>query len=264
MIQKSTVLWVLVLIFCQCSNEVENSGTGGSSNRSIGITVQSPLLQWQGTINTNNSNLTGLYLEDAVLVKPDGIFLQGAENIAAFYGEQHLTIDTAISLAVLEVDHQRGDFEYEIIGFTDSTYQAFRQLVIWQAEGDQKKRSLEFTAPYLSASDYEEAIATRRAEWIKMCNQHDATVLVEKLYAPNALYYNHKPMVVGRQAIIEEYDYMNNPEYELNLSPLVIEAVNENIVFELGQCSGSYGGKYVLIWQKNAAGEWYVLLDSNL
>ena len=70
-------------------------------------------------------------------------------------------------------------------------------------------------------------------------------------------------MVVGRENLIPLYSYMNNPNYELTLHPISVEAVSETLVLEIGQCKGSYGGKYILIWQKTTEG-WQVLFDANL
>ena len=56
---------------------------------------------------------------------------------------------------------------------------------------------------------------------------------------------------------------MNNPKYSLNLTPIVLELVNERIAIEIGQCSGSYNGKYVLVWEKTKDGQWKVLFDAN-
>jgi hypothetical protein len=55
---------------------------------------------------------------------------------------------------------------------------------------------------------------------------------------------------------------MNNPTYQLTLTPIAVEAAGKDIAFEIGQCSGSYGGKYILVWQK-IGNNWKVLFDSN-
>jgi ketosteroid isomerase-like protein len=107
-------------------------------------------------------------------------------------------------------------------------------------------------------------IDKRRMEWMEICNQNDASKLVERLYSKDAIYYNHKPLVVGRQAIISDYQYMNNPAYSLRLEPLVVHSISKDMVFEIGQCSGSYGGKYILVWRKDNDGIWRVFLDSNI
>ena len=68
----------------------------------------------------------------------------------------------------------------------------------------------------------------------------------------------------GRTALTNEYAYMNNPNYRLKLNPILVEPVSNDIVFEFGQCEGSYNGKYVLVWQKTKNGEWQVLFDTNI
>ena len=57
---------------------------------------------------------------------------------------------------------------------------------------------------------------------------------------------------------------MNNKNYHLQLHPLVVKAVNPNFVFEIGQCTGSYAGKYILIWEKDSDGKWKITADSNI
>ncbi|MEL6276528.1 MAG: hypothetical protein AAFU03_15630, partial [Bacteroidota bacterium] len=103
-----------------------------------------------------------------------------------------------------------------------------------------------------------------RNAWIDLCNQHDAQQLVDSLYAKNAIYYNHRPVVIGRETIGQTYQYMNDERYQLTLTPIQVEAVNDSLVYEIGQCSGSYGGKYVIIWQLGRDGVWRVILDSNI
>ena len=84
------------------------------------------------------------------------------------------------------------------------------------------------------------------------------------MYSENTLYYNHKPLVVGRELLIEEYSYMNRENYQLTLNPIVVDQVNDKLVFEIGQCKGSYGGKYIIIWRKEESGKWEVFIDSNI
>jgi hypothetical protein len=57
---------------------------------------------------------------------------------------------------------------------------------------------------------------------------------------------------------------MEREQYHLTLTPIFIEPVSATMVYEIGQCSGSYGGKYILIWQREQDGKWRILLDSNI
>jgi hypothetical protein len=45
---------------------------------------------------------------------------------------------------------------------------------------------------------------------------------------------------------------------------MIIEAVNQELVFEIGQGSGSYNGNYLLVWKKGEDDVWRILLDSNI
>jgi len=107
-------------------------------------------------------------------------------------------------------------------------------------------------------------IASRRKRWMQLCNNHRVRRLVEQLYTSDALYFNHKPMIKGTEALIKEYGYMNDEDYQLTLEPLKISVVNENAAFEIGQASGSYGGKYILIWERGDDGQWRIAVDSNV
>lgn len=106
-------------------------------------------------------------------------------------------------------------------------------------------------------------INKRRKEWMELCNAHNASTLVNEMYAKEALYYNHKPLIRGREALAKEYSYMNREKYHLRLNPQTVTPVNEKLVFEIGQCSGSYRGKYIIIWGKEK-GSWNILFDSNI
>ena len=96
-----------------------------------------------------------------------------------------------------------------------------------------------------------------------LCNAHDAHTLVSAMYTPDAIYYNHSGVVRGTEDIARTYSYMNRTSYQLTLTPLAVEVVSGKVALEIGQCSGSYNGKYVIVWVKTGEG-WQVLLDSNV
>ncbi len=106
-------------------------------------------------------------------------------------------------------------------------------------------------------------IDTARKEWMKLCNGHQVSELVNRLYTKDAYYYNQGRLLQGRQSLITEYGYMNDDSYSLQLTPKHLAVISEEIAYEVGRCSGSYPNPYMLIWQKQSNGKWQILMDSN-
>ena len=148
---------------------------------------------------------------------------------------------------------------YELVNIETEKSKFSQLIIIDKKEG---KRELEFTCDSQEGDISLSEISIARNNWMLLCNSHNTEQLIRKMYQPQAFYYNHKPMIIGTKALINEYAYMSNPSYSLKLSPIHVEMVNKNTVFEIGQCSESYGGKYLIVWKKQKT--WQVFLDSNI
>ncbi|MEM6344608.1 MAG: hypothetical protein AAF927_12035 [Bacteroidota bacterium] len=221
-----------------------------------------PNVRWIEAVN--NQQWENIYHKKAIKIEADGSLIKGREAIIEAQKQKKWQVEVIETIRIIST-HRDSSYQYEIGQFLTSDRKTYYHLLIWNLEGEQPLRELEMIASGGTLdSGILAAIDQRRAEWIKLCNERDAANLVEQLYSENALYYNHKPMVEGRTAITQEYSYMNRPEYSLMLNPIIVQPVNDSLVFELGQCSGSYGGKYMLLWQKDATGKWYVSMDSNV
>ena len=219
--------------------------------------------QWKQKVNSNTQDLGKLYTENAIKVNLDGTFLAGRKNLSQYYERNPLhikSIRTSKSImAVLD-----STTVYEIGHYSDSGENEFAHLILWRKADGKLLRELELIAPTEDAESYKPEIDKIRRDWMDVCNSHDTKELVTGFYSNNALYYNHRPMIIGHEAIIQEYSYMNDPNYELTLSPIIFEAVNGSLAFEIGRCSGSYPGNYILVWQKSDEGEWRIFFDSNI
>ncbi|NAS12033.1 YybH family protein [Poritiphilus flavus] len=262
-----SLLMGLLILFCMSScREKKPQSTED-------LTVE-PVVEQQAEKNTRNARWVELlnklpdslftaYMEEAVAVNRSGEVFNGHMVIAKKHKMQRLQVDSLSSLGVLPTQRD-STINYEIAQFWTSDGQLFKSLVIWNSSGGSPLRELEFIAKADESQSFPAVIETRREDWMKLCNAHKAEELVKELYTENAIYYNHKPVVIGHLDIAREYAYMNQENYSLKLTPLIRGPVDENLAFEIGQCSGSYGGKYVLIWQKGPEGEWRILMDSNL
>ena len=155
--------------------------------------------------------------------------------------------------------------EYEIGTFKTEKGTDYATISIWVKENGLEQKILE--AVYQMTENTElsakEEIAGARKKWVTLCNAHNAGKLVAELYTEDAIYYNRGRVLIGREALTAEYSYMNNQAYSLDLNPTHIQLVSKNMAFELGRCSGSYNLPYILIWKKEADGNWRVFFDSN-
>ena len=222
--------------------------------------------QWTKAINnTDTQAIQKAYRSDALVILTPESVIEGNSSISKYWQDSNHKILNPESLFHTVARENRG-IEYELVTYSTSNGKSFTQLLIWQKTADQPSRQLEYTVRVTGdyKAENEKDIEGRRLEWIKLCNEHNARNLVESLYSANTLYYNHKPLVKGREDVIHEYGYMNNERYSLSLHPLHIEYPSADTAIEIGQCKGSYGGKYILVWKKESDGIWRIMMDSNV
>ncbi|MBX2872186.1 MAG: hypothetical protein KTR30_08800 [Saprospiraceae bacterium] len=260
-------LSLLVVLSAACNNGTQESAPSqatATSSTPQSLTEDPSLSAWANLISGTIDDFSEVYVGKPVFLGPSGsLGFQMEEQI-----QRHRALYrnlTSLKTKQRIVAREEQGLHYEIGSFTTAQGEEFKHLLILKQEGDTLRREMEFiTKAAVVDSTVIEAFDQRRAEWIQLCNAHNAEKLVTSLYTPHALYYNHKPLIIGHEAIAADYQYMNRAEYSLQLSPIIVELVNNSIAFEIGQCSGSYGGKYIFVWQKDRRGKWWVMLDSNI
>lgn len=243
--------WIPVLLslgycFFSCGNQLQQQE---SVHRSITETIR--------------DSLNGGYDATAIKVLSNGDVLDGLEQIQDYSLSNPLK-NISLMVDTLILAHEQRAITYEISERIYENGDNHKALVIWQAKSAQNLRVFEFSAKINPSNIDLTEIDRRRAQWIELCKQNDAQKLIQELYTENTLYYNHKPLVEGRERLVNEYQYMNNENYSLTLSPIIVEPVNQNFVLEISQCAGSYNGKYILIWRKEKDGQWRIFIDSNI
>ena len=237
-----------------------DSSTSTSTNHSA---TSSEHIQWLDYINSASDSIHNLYTENAFKVLSNGEVLDGSQQIKNYFLQNPLAVKS-IQTDTLIVANQKMGLDYEIGEFIDTKNQKYKHLIIWETKNLNRQRAFEFVEKVEPTESILSELERRRKLWMQLCNNHNATELINEMYSENTLYYNHKPIIKGRDSLIPVYQYMNQESYELSLSPMVIEIVNNNFVFEIGQCKGSYNGKYILIWKKGENGKWEIFIDSNI
>ena len=215
--------------------------------------------------DSDQDTLENVYSSDAIKIIDDEQILNGLEEISKYYDNNRHKEIFADPLFRITANEGRKIF-YEIFDISTSDSEMLKQLVIRQQRNGKEMKVCEFEVKSgdNDADAIIAAIKLRRELWMKFCNAHDVKALVNEVYSENTLYYNHRPLVKGRDALVSEYGYMNSPNYSLELNPIIIEVVNDETVFEIGQCKGSYNGNYILVWKKDPDGKWQILFDSNI
>ena len=222
-----------------------------------------PYSRWENLVNEKTRDSLSLYSVQAVSINSLWVSTNGHQQIREQWERFPSKIDSSWTMDYMPANN-RGRFAYEIAGFKTDQDQLFGQLIIWELENQGKKRMLEFTSPVALVEVDLSEITSQREKWMQYCNAHQVDKLVNELYTKDALYYNHRPMIKGRERLIQEYSYMGNPAYKLALKPITVRPFSKDLVVEIGQCEGSYPGKYILIWQRSDQGVWQIALDSNI
>lgn len=222
------------------------------------------LLSFLTTFCFGQKAIDTIYTSHPIIITETGEVYEGLQEVRTFqkkWSKEYAKIqkeETIIKVAA----HPNIAYEMRKVLLEDGT--VLHQIIIWRKEKERLLQEVAFFAKEGAFTSEKVAIDIARAKWITLCNAHNASQLIEQVYTQNTIYYNNdKPLLFGRTALTEAYSYMNRPTYQLALTPLHLSQVNERIAFEFGQCAGSYGGKYIIVWKKIEQGNWQVLFDSN-
>ncbi|MDT0608145.1 YybH family protein [Croceitalea rosinachiae] len=262
---------LVLFIFVGCGERTtKKENASGNNTDKIATEIQSEEIStkpisWLDAIkNKSLANIKDNYSDNAFKIVSADSIIAGSSAIADYYINLSTEITESQTLFLSEANKSEG-IHYELISYRIAEAKEYAQAVIWKSIDGVKVREFEYTVKR-DISDPEalkDQISKRRDLWIQLCNKHNAENLVKKLYTSDAIYFNHKPLVIGAENISKEYRYMNNDNYNLTLKPLIVEIVTGDIAFEIGKCAGSYGGKYVIVWKKEPGGRWKVFIDSN-
>lgn len=253
---------IATVVSVSCMSQINPSDKTASSS-SVESEENSDVNPWTYYYNLKSDSLQYLYAENSIRILESGEVLNGRDQIKDSILKGTLRLQS-VKRDTLLLAHKGRAIEYEISENIYGKDEKEKILTIWQTKDQERKRVFEFVSKMEASKLDHLALNERRKQWMILCNKHNAKNLIDDLYSENTLYYNHKPIVKGRAQLTQEYGYMNNEKYNLALAPEIVDKVNENIIFELGQCSGSYGGKYIIIWRKEEDGAWRIFIDSNI
>ena len=218
---------------------------------------------WLQSFNQGQGEVNDLYLEKAILLPEKYDPIKGNNEISSYYKNNYQKMSDIIEIYVNGRIIESATLVYEIGLFTTDNKNEYHYVVIWKKTNNGWLRELEMIGEDIPNQADSKEIDKSRTDWMSFCNAHNSKVLVEELYTTNAFYYNQGRLLHGSDEISSEYSYMNSGGYSLALEPMIVKVVQPDLAYEIGKCSGSYGGHYILRWEKEPDCKWKVSLDSN-
>ena len=230
----------------------------------VGQNIEMKNLEFKKEFNYNTLSFNHAFTSAALMITDGNTVHQNEEEILQYFQQMRTDYGQIDSIHTFDIVQGNDQISYELGKMDFSNAVSITYLTIWKDDNDSVKRALLYFTKSEEAKLAKEEISIARNQWMEYCNAHNAFALVKNAYTENALYFNHKPLVIGTEALAKEYGYMNNEKYTLKLTPEIIQPATKQIVYEIGQCSGSYNGKYVLVWEKEHDGTWRICFDSNI
>lgn len=218
--------------------------------------------EWMDSYN-QAKDLSAYYLDNALLFPEKADPIKGGESITGYYSDLFTTGTRFTAVHPYQRFTETTQLIYETGYITTDKQDIYQYMTIWKNAEGSWKRELETIAKKTVSRNEHEQVNTARSRWIQLCNSHRHDQLIAQVYAADAYYYNRGRLLQGRQQLTEEYKYMANPMYQLTLTPLSVQMVQPDMVYEIGKGSGSYGGHYMIRWEKQPATDWQVTLDTN-
>ena len=220
---------------------------------------------WVQAFNENKGDVHSLYLDAAVFFAEKDDVRRGNKEIAGYYMKLYQDTGEITELVTEGRFLENVNLVYEMGYFKTVNNREYQFIATWKKQSASGSwfRELETVGVKNPGGIDEQVIDQPRDNWVKYCAAKNAYELVKNVYTADAYYYNRGRLLQGLDAIAKEYSYMNKPNYNLYLHPKVTRIVQPDLAYEIGQCSGSYRGHYILKWVKEADGEWRVAMDSN-
>jgi ketosteroid isomerase-like protein len=252
----STILFIpfICVMLIACGSKPDSSQSATASDSSATSTGHNNA--WTRALG-NPESLRERYVEDAIRIDETGLALNGVDSIVDFYSNKSPKVQRHTTKATI-IASRDSTIYYELAEI-ESDGNLFDYVIVGRVNGGDSLRLFEFVSAARKNARYPAELDERRQLWMTYCNNHQVGRLVDELYAADPIYYNHKPLVRGKELLKQEYSYMESKQYHLTLAPIHIEPVSEIVVYEIGQCNGSYGGKYILIWQRERDGQWRII-----
>lgn len=256
---KKTILifFVLTLATTGCQSTKTEAITGNDHDQTLNYIHDI----WAKSIP--KGKIGGLYSKRAVVFTHDFKALTAGKDISSYYKELFLRKNKSFVITPIKRVQVKKSYIYEV-GEYNINGSGFSYLIFWVKEADEWKKDLEVIAPNSgSKGKTTEQVDIARKKWVDISINNDPRKLVEEVYADQCYYFTKGKFIDNKNSLIQEYSYMES--MWVDIEPEFIHPVNKDLVYEIGKynTANTYFGYYILVWNKDATGNWKVFLDAN-
>ena len=136
--------------------------------------------KWMQAINNKDIELLStLYSENAMVLSNKGVDLANRAEILELVPKVDFIVKSVSTTKRIKAnDH----YDYEIGSFVNKDDGLAKHLIIWKTSNNLDIRELEFIVETDQSKVNLEEINKQRANWMTLCNAHDAKSLIENVY----------------------------------------------------------------------------------
>ena len=222
-------------------------------------------MRYISTLRVENGDLRNLFDYDSVLILNGDKIIIGLESIINTADTLRSLLGDVSEIKVakrFEITHPERRV-YEIGTYYIDKTKALDYLFIWKYVDGKWNIELQSIAQKTTSRDIASSIDVARNKWVSLANAHDSSILAKQMYAQDFIYLNQGVTYQNTSELASVYGYMNNDEYEIELSPISQVMVRSDLAYEIGKyIANGYEGYYCMIWSY-VENEWRIKMDSN-
>lgn len=253
------------LTSCSLSQPIPMGASRTPEGPPLPAAVSEQKAGWVQSLNKGKAaDLQPYYWEDAGLLWGRNLF-KTAGQVAEQWEYWHTALGRLVEQRTHSIVRQDNDryLEAGYYQFSEEDPSVYVYTIAWRQVDGRWLRELEVVQPLFNQSEMpKREIDQARDLWVKRSNAHDHQALVSRSYAADGFYVNQGRFHQGAEAISEQYRYMSQPNWQIELEPISVVPVQAGLAFELGQYRSNGVGHYLIVWEKQVA-QWQVLLDFN-
>jgi len=255
---------VLAVLSFNCTGIVPKHGRFTSALTDMPSLVVDADKTWLQEFNKAGTAFKDLYMDDALLVTPEGTLVRGNAEIASYYASNHFSKGAKISsnATLYWCSNSTAYYTISVIKQTAPVVQDLLYISVWQDDGTWK-RKVEAWAIRSNDVNLEGEIEAMERKWEKVYIARDWKKTVPLYETGAVIYYGYNFFLSNTNIAME---FLKDTSGSWTLKPLAIVSASGSQVFEINvSVRNPSGAEYynIFAWRKGSDGTWRLYLESS-